>query len=129
VGCGESSPAGFAHPEALTVGEDDEVFGSSVAVNLPHLFYLHDDRSMNAGESGGVELAAQLFDALPEHVFSASDVQTGVVVGGFDPLDIGGVEQNIFCSIANDEALLTELFVTGGGSQRSEGFSELFLSE
>ena len=58
VGGGEVFPAGFAHAEALVVGEDYEVVGSAVAVDLVNPCDFYDYGAMDADELGRVELVA-----------------------------------------------------------------------
>ena len=42
---------------------------------------------------GWVEVLFEFGDAAAQHVRSRADVQAGVVVGGFDPVDLGDVEE------------------------------------
>ena len=56
-------------------------------------------------------------------------MQARVVVGCFNPVDLAGGQENVFGSVANDEALLIRLFVARRSLQGSERLGELVLRE
>ncbi len=58
VGFDEVFPADFAHLEALAAGQDDEVIGSAVSMNLLNVFDFDDHGAVDTHEFGGVKPGA-----------------------------------------------------------------------
>ena len=48
-----------------------------------------DGRTVDAAEDGGVQILLEFRDTAAQHVRSLGDVEAGVVVGCFDPIDFG----------------------------------------
>ena len=63
-----------------------------------------DGRSVNAAKTGGVEILLEFGDAATQHVGSRACVQTCVIVGGLDPVDLRDVEEGNVSRIFDDQA-------------------------
>ena len=64
-----------------------------------------DGRTVDAAEGGRIKILLQFRYAAAQHVGSLSDVEAGVVVGGFDPIDLGGSQERDTAGALDDEAI------------------------
>ena len=53
----------------------------------------------------GSKILLEFRDAAAQHVRSLSDVEAGVVVGGFDPIDLGGSQERDLTGALDGEAI------------------------
>jgi hypothetical protein len=130
VGGGEEGlPAGFAHFEAVAVGEEDPAFVASFAEDFADAGNVDDCGAVHADEFAGVEGVGELLDGFAEHELSCADVEAGVVVGCFDPFDVVHVDEGVFGAVGDDEAPgIFGTFGFGGVEGGQDGL-ELFVRD
>ncbi len=66
---------------------------------------IDDGRTVDAAEDGWVQVLFEFGYAATQHVGSLSDVQAGVVVGGFDPIDLGDSQERDTAGALDGEAI------------------------
>lgn len=64
-----------------------------------------DGGAVDAAEDGWVQVLFELRDAAAQHVRALSYVEAGVVVGCFDPIDLGGFQERDLAGVFDDDAL------------------------
>src|SRR5580698_5201366 len=64
-----------------------------------------DGRTVDAAKDGRIKILFEFGYAAAQHVGSLSDVQAGIVVGGFDPIDLGGSQERDTAGALDDEAI------------------------
>ena len=121
-------PADFAHTKAMTVVEDNGSLGAAFTDDFTDMVDVDDGGAVHADEFFGIERDGQLLDGLADEEALGADVETGVVVGGFDPLDVGGCDECVFASVMNQQAPgVGRLFRRGRKVQRFENGLELLV--
>ena len=125
----EGLPAGFAHFEAVAVGEEDPAFVAAFAEDLADAGNVDDRGAMHADEFAGVEGVGELLDGFAEHELPGADVEAGVVVSCFYPFDFVDVDEGVFGPVGYDEAF--GVFGPFGfrSVERGEDGLELFVGD
>ena len=72
-------------------------------MQLAHAFEVDDGRAVDPHELLGIELRLELRESLPHDVHRVSDVQLDVIVGGFERIDIRGIDERDLVAIAHRE--------------------------
>ena len=78
-----------AQAEPDFVFEQNFVFAFFVEGQAADAIEIDDGGAVDAAEDGGVEVLFEFGYAAAQHVSAVADVQAGVVVCGFDPIDLG----------------------------------------
>jgi len=124
----EVLPADFAHAEAVAVVEDDGAFGAAFADDFANVVDVNDGGAVDADEFFGIEGDGELLDGFANEEAFGADVKAGVVVGGFDPFDVGGGDEGVFAAVVDEEAFgIGGLFCRGRNVEGFENCLELLV--
>ena len=94
-----------AEPKPGAAIEENVVFSGRVEVQAPYFLKLNDCRPVNSTESTLVQLLLQFCHAATQEIRSGSDMQTDVVVRGFDPIDLRRRDKGNLTRRFDDEGL------------------------
>src|SRR6202008_3450192 len=107
-----------AQPEPSAIGEREFVFPIAVEAQLSYTIQVDDGRAMDAAEPGRIKVGFQFVHATAHEVNFRADVQRGIVVGCFDPINVSRREEQDAARAFDREAIQFR----GRGSTESDAF-------
>src|SRR5215469_3700183 len=93
-----------AQTNAQPVIEENLVFPVFAKLQPADVLEIHDAGAMNAAELLRVEILFEICHAAPHQMAPRTDVQTGVVIGSFNPIDLGGSHERDCSGTPDDHA-------------------------
>ena len=94
-----------AQPNSGAIVQHDFVFAILGEFEPLHALKVHDARSMHAAEQVRIQILLQFGHASAQQMSFCSNVQASVVIGGFDPIDLGSLQEANFSSAPDYDAL------------------------
>jgi hypothetical protein len=86
-------PLVAAHPQFLTILQDDEVMTVEPGLDLADAADVDDGGAMDANELAGIQPGFQSCQALPDLIITIADVKLCIIARGGNPVDIFYVDQ------------------------------------
>ena len=100
----QSLPAGFAHSQTLAVDEQDGAFPAPFAEDFADLLYVDDGRAVDTDKFLRVEDCLKPLDRLAQQQSALSNVQTAVIICGFNPFDVVYGDEGILGPVRNQQS-------------------------
>src|SRR5215204_5961359 len=82
-----------AQPQSFAGLQDDLVVAFRVELEGANPVEVHDDGAMDADESRSAQIDLELRQGPAKEVRGAAHVETGVVAGGLDPVDVRDIDE------------------------------------
>src|SRR5580693_9889417 len=82
-----------AQAQSYSMIEEHVVVAIGVQLEPTHAIEVDDRRAMDPAKDGRVQLLIEIREAAPQKMGFSTHMQAGVIVGGFDPIDIGRLDE------------------------------------
>jgi len=77
-----------AHLDACSGFEKNLILPVFMKLETPHFFEIYNAGTMHSAKQARIQFAIEIRQAATQQMASWSHMQAGVIVGGFDPVDI-----------------------------------------
>jgi len=91
-----------AQPQSFAGLQDDLVVAFRVELEGANPVEVHDDGAVDADESRSAQIDLELRQGPAKEVLGAADVETGVVAGGLDPVDVRDIDEEYLAATLSD---------------------------
>src|SRR5882724_4025213 len=85
--------------------EVDVVFAILTEFQAPHALQPDDGRAVNSTKQSRIQLLLEVGHAAAQEMAFRPHVQAGIVVGSFNPVDLGGLQEQDLTSALDRETL------------------------